>query len=228
MKTKTAFQSLYGLAGLLLLATSAEAVPLKATGFEYPSGVTQATIVNGLPTAVNSRVYAGGFVVQNLATNGSFVAWCADIFQQINFGETVNDYALTTGTAAFGANTSNALGRLATLALGQVNNAATSGAFQLALWELINELPGNPLSLTADDFKAGSVTNGSAATAQNWLNGIGNVTSQYTVSVWQSRSRQDLIVFERVPVPEPGSLALAMVGLGLVITLQRRQQLARR
>jgi hypothetical protein len=227
MKTKTAFQSLYGLAGLLLLATTAEAVPLKATGFEYASGVTQATIVNGAP-AVNSRVYAGAFVVQNLATNGSFVAWCADIFQQINFGETVNDYSLTTGVAAFGAGRSDALGRLATLALGQVNNAATSGAFQLALWELLNESSGNPLSLTANNFRAGSVTNGSAATAQNWLNGIGNVTSQYTVSVWQSRSRQDLVVFERVPVPEPGSLALAVVGLGLVLTLQRRQQLARR
>jgi hypothetical protein len=227
MKTKTAFQSLFGLAGALLLATSAQAVPLKATGFEYASGVTKATIVNGVPS-VNKRVYAGGFVVQNLATNGSFVGWCVDIFQPINFGETVNDYTLTTGVAAFGAARSDSLGRLATLALGQVNNAATSGAFQLALWELVNEISGNPLSLTANNFRAGSVTNGSATTAQGWLNGIGNVTSQYTVSVWQSRSRQDLVVFERVPVPEPGSLALAVVGLAMVLTLQRRQQLARR
>jgi hypothetical protein len=177
---------------------------------------------------VNKRVYAGGFIVQNLATNGSFVAWCVDIFQPTNFGETVNDYTLTTGVAAFGAARSDSLGRLATLALGQVNNAATSGAFQLALWELVNEISGNPLSLTANNFRAGSVTNGSATTAQGWLNGIGNVTSQYTVSVWQSRSRQDLVVFERVPVPEPGSLALAVVGLAMVLTLQRRQQLARR
>ncbi|MBL8226635.1 MAG: PEP-CTERM sorting domain-containing protein [Chromatiales bacterium] len=227
MKTKTAFQSLYGLAGLLLLATSAEAVPLKATGFEYPTGVTQATIVNGVP-ALNKRVYAGGFVVQNLATNGSFVAWCVDIFQPINFGETVNDYTLTTGVAAFGAARSDAIGRLATLALGQVNNAATSGAFQLALWELVNELTGNALNLSANNFRAGSVTNGSAPIAQGWLNGIANISSQYTVSVWQSRSRQDLVVFERVRVPEPGSLALAVVGLAMVLTLQRRRQLARR
>lgn len=227
MKKNAAFQSLLGLAGALLMAGHAQAIPLKATGFEYASGVTQATIVNTSP-ALNKRVYAGGFVMQNLATNGSFVAWCVDIFQPINFGETVNDYSLTTGVAAFGAGRSDALGRLATLALGQVNNAATSGAFQLALWELVNELTGNALSLSANNFRAGSVTNGSATTAQNWLNGIGNVTSQYTVSVWQSRSRQDLVVFERVPVPEPGSLALAVVGLGLVLTLQRRQQLARR
>lgn len=227
MTKNTAFRSLLGLAGALLMAGHAQATPLKATGFEYASGVTQATIVNTAP-ALNKRVYAGGFVVQNLATNGSFVAWCVDIFQPINFGETVNDYTLTTGVAAFGAARSDSLGRLATLALGQVNNAATSGAFQLALWELVNELTGNALSLSANNFRAGSVTNGSATTAQNWLNGIGNVTSQYTVSVWQSRSRQDLVVFERIPVPEPGSLALAVVGLGLVLTLQRRQQLVRR
>jgi hypothetical protein len=232
MKTKTAFQSLFGLAGALLLATSAQAVPLKATGFEYDTGVTQATIVNGVPS-VNKRVYAGGFIVQNLATNGSFVAWCVDIFQPINFNETVNDYTLVSGVAALGAGRSDALGRLATLALGQVNSAATSGAFQLALWELVNELAGNPLSLTANNFRAGSVTpNGSAAKAQEWLDGLAGVNkSQYAVSVWQSPTRQDLVVFKRIPtrVPEPGSLALVAIGLLLAgYLLQGRRAQVRR
>ena len=228
--TKSApLKSCMGVAAALLLAGGAHAVPLKATGFEYASGVTQATIVNTTPVLNSKRVYSGGFVVQNLAPGGgSFIGWCVDIFQPINFGETVNDYTLTTGVAAFGAARSDALGRLATLALGQVNSEATSGAFQLALWELVNELTGNALSLSANNFRAANVTNGSATTAQTWLDGIANVKSQYMVSVWQSDSRQDLVVFKRVPVPEPGSLALAVVGLGLVVTLQRRRQLARR
>jgi hypothetical protein len=221
MNNNAAFKSLLGLVGASLLATQAYATPLKVTGFQYASGVTQATIVNAAPAA-NARVYAGGFLTTNLADNSSFVTWCVDIFQPIYFGQTVNDYSLATGVAALGSAKATALGKLATLALPLVNNAASSGAFQLAVWELVNELSNNPLNLAANNFRVGNVTNGSQATAQGWLAGLANINSQYTVSVWQSRSRQDLVVFERTRVPEPGALALFLVGLGVAGAMRLR------
>jgi hypothetical protein len=208
MKT---MKSLLGAIGAgLLFSAQAGAVPLTVTGWEYPSNVTQATIRNNSPYE-QSRVYAGGFVTN--AGSESFISWCVDIFQNTYIGQTVNDYNKATGVAALGATKANALGRLATHALGSVNNSATAGAFQLAAWEIINET-NSSWNLTNGNFRASDVTNGSRSIAQGWLNALAGVTSLYNVHVWQSRTRQDLAVFERVSVPEPATLALFIVGLG--------------
>jgi len=205
----------------LLLSVQAVALPLVVTGFEYPGSPTTARIQNGSP-AVNANVYAGGFLTD--AGGNSFTSWCIDIFQNTHFGQTVNDYTLTDGATALGAARSDALGRLATDALSSVSNAASSGAFQLAIWEIVNETSGNPYSLTSGNFRASSVSNGSLVLAQSWLDNLGGL-NQYAVSVWRSGSRQDLAVFDRVTVPEAGSLTL--LGLGLVAAgVARRRKAA--
>lgn len=203
----------------LLLSVQAAALPLVVTGFEYPGSPTTARIQNGSP-AVNANVYAGGFLTD--AGGNSFTSWCVDIFQHTHFGQTVNDYALTDGATVLGAGRADALGRLATQSLASVSNAASSGAFQLAIWEIVNETSGNPYSLTSGNFRTSSVSNGSLALAQGWLDNLGSL-NQYAVSVWRSGSRQDLAMFDRVTVPEAGSLTL--LGLGLVAAgLARRRR----
>jgi len=205
----------------LLLSVQAVALPLVVSGFEYPASPTTARIQNSSP-AVNANVYAGGFLTD--AGGNSFTSWCIDIFQNTYFGQTVNDYTLTDGATAIGAARSDALGRLATDALSSVSNAASSGAFQLAIWEIVNETSGNPYSLTSGNFRASSVSNGSLALAQSWLDNLGSL-NQYAVSVWRSGSRQDLAAFDRVTVPEAGSLTL--LGLGLVAAgVARRRKAA--
>jgi hypothetical protein len=216
MKTTT----LLGAIGAsLLLSVQAVALPLVVTGFEYPSGPTTARIQNGSP-AVNANVYAGGFLTD--AGGNSFTSWCVDIFQHTYFGQTVNDYTLTDGATALGAARSDALGRLATQALSSVTNAASSGAFQLAMWEIVNETSGNPYNLTAGNFRASSVSNGSLALAQGWLSNLGSL-NQYAVSVWRSGSRQDLAMFDRVTVPEAGSLTMLALGLAAAGLARRRR-----
>lgn len=203
----------------LLISVQAAALPLVVTGFAHPGSPTTARIQNGSP-AVNANVYAGGFLTD--AGGNSFTSWCIDIFQNTHFGQTVNDYTLTDGATALGAARTDALGRLATQALASVNNAASSGAFQLAMWEIVNETSGNPYSLTAGNFRASSVSNGSLALAEGWLGNLGSL-NQYAVSVWRSGSRQDLATFDRVTVPEAGSLT--MLGLGLAAAgLARRRR----
>lgn len=197
-------------AATLLLSVQALALPLVVSGFEYPSGPTTARIQNSSP-GVNANVYAGGFLTD--AGGNSFTSWCVDIFQHTYFGQTVNDYSLTDGATALGAARSDALGRLATQALPLVTNAASSGAFQLAIWEIVNETAGNAYNLGSGNFTAANVSNGSLSLAQGWLSNLGSL-NQYAVSVWRSGSRQDLAVFDRVTVPEAGSLTL--LGLGLL------------
>lgn len=227
MKTKTSLLGVVG-AGLLfsaqaLFSTQAHAVPLTVTGWQYGSGVTQATIQNTVPS-VNQRVYSGAFIANT--GSESFAAWCVDIFQNTYFGSTANDFNKVAGVDVLGAAKADSLGRLATLALGLVNNAATSGAFQLAAWEIINETAAS-WNLASGNFKASNVTNDSLNIAQGWLNALGSVTSLYRVDVWQSRSRQDLAVFERVSVPEPAALALFVMGLGVAFTVRARKAGAR-
>jgi hypothetical protein len=217
MKTTTLLSAV---AASLLLSVEAVALPLVVTGFEYPSSPTTARIQNGSP-AVNANVHAGGFLTD--AGGNSFTSWCVDIFQNTYFGQTVNDYTLTDGATALGAARTDALGRLATQALSSVTNAASSGAFQLAIWEIVNETPGSAYSLTDGNFRASSVTNGSLALAQGWLSNLGSL-NQYAVSVWRSGSRQDLATFDRVTVPEAGSLT--MLGLGLVAAVVARRRKA--
>lgn len=211
-------------AGLLLsalFATPSMALPLVVTGFEYPSNPTTVRIQNSSP-AVNSNVYAGGFLTE--AGGNSFTSWCIDIFQETKFGQMVNNYSQTSALAALGAAKTQALGQLATQAYAQITNAATAGAFQIAIWEILNETAGNVYNLATGNFKATNGSNGSIAIAQNWLNNLGG-DNHYTIDVWQSRTRQDLAVFNRVTVPEAGSLT--MLGLGLMIAgfaVRRRSQ----
>ncbi|MBN8280728.1 MAG: PEP-CTERM sorting domain-containing protein, partial [Gammaproteobacteria bacterium] len=214
MKTATLLSSA---AAGLLLSLQATALPLVVSGFEYASNPTTARIQNSSPAA-NAHVYSGGFLTD--AGGNSFTSWCVDIFQHTYFGQTVNDYSLASGQAALGAGKADALGRLATQALSSVHDSATSGAFQLAIWEIVNETSGT-YDLGSGNFRASDVSNGSLAIAQNWLGNLGGL-NQYTVSVWQSRTRQDLAMFERVTVPEPASLTILGVALAAAAAARRR------
>jgi hypothetical protein len=175
------------------------------------------------------NVNAGGFAVT--IDGSSAVAWCADIYDNISVpGGPYTHISTPAGLPAF----NNSLGRLATRALldgldvtaTAVGKSIMSAAFQLAVWEILYEGQG-PLSLTAGDFKA---TNSAAAIAQadTWLGLLGSTTSQFGVHFYDDgRTRagaavQDLIVFKRVPVPEPGALALFLVGLGVAGAMRLR------
>jgi len=195
-------------------ALPAVASVITVTNFAQPNPVT--VHIQSANPSTNEYVYAGGFTTTDGTHN--FVSWCVDIMQDTYLGQSVNDYTLVDAAAVsqIGAARADALGRLATQYLGQVNNATTASAFQLAAWEIVFENAGNPYNMSGGNFSAWGASDNSIALAQTWLNNLPG-SSSYSVSVWQSPTHQDLAVFTAVPEPATlGLFALGLIGLGLV------------
>ncbi len=178
---------------------------------------------------------SGGFKTYNLSTDpgklNAFQSWCVDIFHSFNFAVTTTD-VLTSAAAIFGSTKANDLGRLYTTHYGDIDSplssAANSSAFQLAVWEIVNEKAGYAYNLGLDAFKASGT---GSSIAQSWLTQLNDTpsVSAYDVNIWfvtgQSASgwgAQDVAVF--TPVPEPQTYAMLLAGLGLMGFVARRRQ----
>lgn len=210
------------LAGLFA-AQPAAADTLTFNGFS--DGYVAASIYNapspvgGNPTSVR----AGGFSMTNATAGGTFQAWCVDIFSRM---ASSTNYTFTTGAALAPLYTSTqitALERLASNNLASVtSNPTNSAAFQLAVWEIVNERSGTyNVSVGSGNFYADSAA---AGAANSMLNNLGSAAPTMILSVWKESTypTQDLAVF--APVPEPQTYAMMLAGLGLMGFVARRRQ----
>lgn len=170
----------------------------------------------------NSSANAGGFLT---SVNGgpTFVSYCVDLYQNINFADPAySGYNLVSSAAHFFQNPNGA--SLISRFLGDnhtQSNSAEAAAFQIALWELTYETSGiyNLADGTAI-FSGGSAANAALGIAQGWLSALGNNAQGF--AVYESSRYQDVLV---TPVPEPSTYAMMVAGLaGLGYMARRRRE----
>jgi hypothetical protein len=203
-----------------LLAAQARADNISFPGFAH--GSESVTITMSSPNVSKTEdVSAGGFLTID---NGgpSFVSYCVDVYQTINFGAPPYPEYVPVGGAHSFAN-SNAYTDLSRLyaEAGVVADAVHEAAFQIAVWEIAYETTGTySLSGGSASFSGGTAASSGALTlASTWLSGLGGTGP--TISVLESRDHQDLIY---APVPEPETYALFMAGLAAVGFIAKRRK----
>ena len=186
------------------------------------NGFSNGYISASITSPISLWAGAGGFSMTNTTPSPdvSFQAWCVDIFHTLT---SPSSYTLQSASTFYSADPgkATALSHLASNYLSSVADATTSGAFQLAVWEIVNEASGGSYSLGAGNFRATSGNTAAVTTANTWLNNLSGPVTM-TASVWATGSSQDLAVF--APVPEPGTYAMILSGLGLMGFVARRRK----
>lgn len=196
---------------------------------------------DGRKAVVQEGGGSGGFKTYDVTTDpnkqNAFQSFCVDIFHSFNF---VVDSVDTLQTAATVISSSAAvdLARLYTnhhdLIDSTSSSAENESAFQLAVWEIVNEASeggDTNYNLSAGSFMA---TGTGDSIAQKWLDELvgTNSVAAYTANIWTVDSMitqgkgtaQDVVVFSPVaPVPEPQTYAMMLVGLGLLGFSARRK-----
>ncbi len=173
-----------------------------------------------------------------------FFAWCIEPREFITQGQSITYTLLPLSAAAtniggIGGTKADQVREL----FGRFNSnfanplsAMQAGAFQIALWEIVRETPGNALDLTSGNifFTPGSDSvPGTLALASSYvaaIDGTGPKAARLAVlsnGIFgvQGAGTQDLVV-QIGGVPEPSAWAMLIVGFGFVGLASRRRHVA--
>ncbi len=164
-----------------------------------------------------------GAVTNPVDLRGAFTGFCIDFTQAISGGHTYTDFNTATLASApipgsgMGATKADQISQLWYNERSGLSTANDYAAFQVSIWEIIND---SGLSLTAGTFREGSGTVRTLAqTMLNKLGGTGGRTSLYAIV---SSSVQDFVV-PSPAVPAPGAAGLAVLGFGMAVRRNRRK-----
>jgi hypothetical protein len=216
------------LAVLALGAATAQADTVSVPSYAFGAPLAVTVNVTGV-TAGTVDEGAGAF---NTSVNGgaSFLSYCIDLTQPVSVGgPSDSSYTRVAGGSYSFANPAAAtsLSKLFTFAGSLVNSNATSAAFQMAVWEIIYEAPGNVYSMGAGKAVFGVQDARETATltlADSWLNALSTTPATAPISILASANSQDLVYGgATAPIPEPSTYALMIAGLaGLGFVARRR------
>ena len=204
------------------LAAAQATGSLSMSSYVFPSALSFSV------TGRSGSVGAGGFNAsfdENFASAPaptSFVAYCVDLAQSFSFD---NAFTVTTTSPSvlFGGDRASALDRLYTQRFTSVSNRVESAAFQLAIWEILQEAPATSYNLSSGSFAATSGNTEAIVMATSWLNTLSTGASGgYSLTVLASATHQDQLM--ATPVPEPETYMMLLAGLGLMGFVARRRR----
>jgi hypothetical protein len=187
------------------------------------------------------------FINASGAITGSFSSFCIDISQNIFANQTATFNVAALANAPVDGSQPTAMGTLRAeliaelwysdfALIGTSNSNAT--AFQLAIWEIINETKTNgngtlALNISSGTFYATDPDSTALATTNTWLgqlnlNGTGLMASgleALTNSSYQDYVVQDAPPPGPSPTPAPASLVLCVIGVfGIFVSLDFRKR----
>jgi hypothetical protein len=211
-----------------IIATFNSMTPQSGVTVSYPS-----TTTNTAAGRFNFTRTGGDHPTTPLPDSpvSSFWAFCVELGQSVNFGESVTYDVLplamgSSVTGGIGAVKADSIGELLGAVYPDFSQVLTNNqyaALQIAIWEITREdFASYGYNVATGDVKF----SGSTATILNLANtylaqvdGVGPRAPGLRALV--NERRQDMLV--QFPVPEPASLALALMGLGAVFGTRRRQ-----
>lgn len=221
-------------------AVAALALPQLAVGQTGSLNMSGYAFPPGLNFNVTGRgtVGAGGFNASfdaNFAAAPaptSFVAYCVDLVQSFSFNNPFTVTATSPASmSAIGSVRTSVLDRLYTQYFAAADTRAESAAFQLAVWEVLQEAPTTAFganALGSGSFMATAATNGTTldsdaiTMANSWLNTLTGISGGYTLTVLASATHQDQMM--ATPVPEPETYMMLLAGLGMMGFVARRRR----
>lgn len=179
----------------------------------------------------------------DFSATGLFNTWCVDIYHWVNgssiytvatAADLANELAVRRPGTISGATRVADMISLADEVYGMVNDAQTSAAFQLALWEIAYGTPGNTgvfrINTSDSGFHVDAATvNASYGVMANlWLSQLQTAPIKYDYSLTylsdaRTENTQDMIVLTRTPphnqtVPEPSTLLSMLAGFASMLT----------
>lgn len=174
----------------------------------WKTGINQTILDRGGPIGKTYNGTAGAFRFSDGVD--AFVAFCIDPYSYLNLGKVF--------TVEENASVVSNIDKLFNAAYGDVKDAVSASAFQVALWEVLGE-KGGTLDVTMGNHK---VSNANVASVANeYLSRLATAdTGKYRYTIYRN-SGQDQISASEVPLP--ASALLLLGGIGGLAAMRRKK-----
>lgn len=212
-------------AALSLAAMGSASAAGSVLNIEY-KGTAGEAITTVLAGAYSQDYLTGGMLYQTKA-GASFEAFCVELAQSHSLSG-MQSYTV----GSFSGNQSRQLQGLFSTSYGRLSSDQDRAAFQTAIWEITHEVPGSSLDASQGAFQFAYLNLDSTAQQDSdFLNKVNGFLlaadryegpAKYTLTKLESSTYQDLVTV--TAVPEPGTYAMLLAGLGVVGFVARRRQ----